>query len=116
GDTLWKISQEYGVTVEQIKHWNGIQNHRGLQAGESLSVYVAKDRLPNAGAKALADAAIVATGTVGIGAGAAMTKSAETVSYKVEKGDTLWDIARKHNVDPSALMKDNNLSRHSKIR
>lgn len=26
GDTLWKISMNYGVTVEQLRHWNNLQS------------------------------------------------------------------------------------------
>jgi len=34
----------------------------------------------------------------------------------VKKGDTVWDIAREHNVDPLELLRDNNLSRGSTIK
>lgn len=111
GDTLWKVSQEYGVSVEQIKRWNGIHNHRGVQAGESLTLYVGKDKVP-----ASSPAVVAVAGPEVKGAVATSGASADTMSYKVKKGDTLWDIAREHNVDPLELMKSNNLSRHSKIK
>lgn len=113
GDTLWKVSQEYGVSVQQIKRWNGIQNHRGVQAGDSLTLYVAKDKVASVPSNtAVADAGPVAAGAIATSG----ASSADMVSYKVKKGDTLWDIAREHNVDPLELMKSNNLSRHSKIK
>ena len=113
GDTLWKVSQEYGVSVQQIKRWNGIANHRGVQAGESLTLYVAKDKVASVPSNtAVADAGPTVVGAIAT-TGAS---SADLLSYKVKKGDTLWDIAREHNVDPLELMKSNNLSRHSKIK
>ncbi len=41
GETLWSIAQRYGVTVEDIKRWNGIRNHRALQIGTALTVMTA---------------------------------------------------------------------------
>jgi nucleoid-associated protein YgaU len=35
--------------------------------------------------------------------------------YTVKKGDTLWDIAAKYNVEVSALMRRNNLTPRSRI-
>ncbi len=100
GDTLWAISNRYGVTVDDVKRWNGIRNHRSVQAGATLNVYVPrKEPVPAAGPKPIA---------AGDGTG--------VLSYRVKKGDTVWDIAREHNVDPLALLKSNNLSRRSKIR
>ncbi|HVO32215.1 MAG TPA: LysM peptidoglycan-binding domain-containing protein, partial [bacterium] len=120
GDTLWKISQQYGVSVEQIKHWNGIQNHRGVQAGETITLYVTKDRAAAAANGTLtvasADPKAAAAATPSAVVGPVAPDDASSIAYKVKKGDTLWDIAREHNVDPLALMKENGLSRHSKIR
>jgi membrane-bound lytic murein transglycosylase D len=38
GETLWSVAQRYGITVEDIKRWNKIQDHRSLQAGKQLQV------------------------------------------------------------------------------
>lgn len=38
GETLWSVAQRYGVTVEDIKRWNNIQDHRNLPAGKQLTV------------------------------------------------------------------------------
>ena len=38
GDSLWSISQAYGCTVADLKQLNGISNHRGLQAGQSIKI------------------------------------------------------------------------------
>jgi membrane-bound lytic murein transglycosylase D len=38
GETLWSVAQRYGVTVEDIKRWNNIQDHRAVPAGKQLTV------------------------------------------------------------------------------
>ncbi len=38
GDSLWSISQALGCTVADLKQLNGINNHRGLQAGQAIKV------------------------------------------------------------------------------
>ncbi|MBN1207007.1 MAG: LysM peptidoglycan-binding domain-containing protein [Myxococcaceae bacterium] len=38
GETLWVVAQRYGVTVEDIKRWNNIQDHRNIPAGKQLLV------------------------------------------------------------------------------
>jgi len=41
GDTLWSISQRYGVQLTELCRWNGIKNPRRhkLIAGSQLVVY-----------------------------------------------------------------------------
>ena len=38
GETLWSVAQRYGVTVEDIKRWNNIKDHRNIPAGKQLVV------------------------------------------------------------------------------
>ena len=38
GDTLWSLSQRYGVSVEQLKRWNDISDHRSVRVGQKLRV------------------------------------------------------------------------------
>ncbi|HET6438047.1 MAG TPA: LysM peptidoglycan-binding domain-containing protein [Anaeromyxobacter sp.] len=44
GDTLWSISQKYGVEVEDICRWNGIRspNHYKLLSGKRLVLYAGR--------------------------------------------------------------------------
>ncbi len=36
GDSLWLISQKFGVTIAQLQKWNNLQNRRYLQPGQKL--------------------------------------------------------------------------------
>jgi membrane-bound lytic murein transglycosylase D len=38
GETLWSVSQKYGVSVDDLKKWNGIKKDRAVKAGQSLSL------------------------------------------------------------------------------
>ncbi len=38
GETLWSVAQRYGVTVDDIKKWNNIKDHRTVPAGKQLVV------------------------------------------------------------------------------
>ena len=44
------------------------------------------------------------------------SKITEKKEYKVEKGDTLYGVAKKHNVDINALLKENNFNKDTVIK
>ncbi|MCC6712290.1 MAG: LysM peptidoglycan-binding domain-containing protein [Candidatus Dadabacteria bacterium] len=88
GDNLYDLALKFGVTVEDLKSVNNLENNR-LDIGDVLTV-------PNSG-------------------GSAETRSnAEDGStnkeYVVKKGDTLGEIAEKHGVSTAALQNENGLS------
>lgn len=76
GDYLGRIANLYGVTVGQIKTWNGLRNNN-LKIGQNLIIY--KNHTPSA----------VASNT------AVATSSGGEKIYTVKAGDTLWAISRK---------------------
>ena len=39
GDTLFKISRRYGVTVDDLVRWNGIKNRNLIHPGQQLKIY-----------------------------------------------------------------------------
>jgi membrane-bound lytic murein transglycosylase D len=39
GDSLWLISQQFGVSVNQIKKWNNLTNKRYIKPGQLLDIY-----------------------------------------------------------------------------
>ena len=38
GESVWKVAQRYGVTVEDIKRWNNIKDTQHLPTGLKLTV------------------------------------------------------------------------------
>lgn len=72
GDYLGKIANKYGVTVSQIKRWNGLRSNN-LRVGQRLTIH---PRNPS-----------------GSSAKVAISENAET--YTVKSGDTLWSISKK---------------------
>jgi membrane-bound lytic murein transglycosylase D len=38
GETLWSVSQKYGIPLEDLKRWNRIRQAKSLKAGQTLSL------------------------------------------------------------------------------
>jgi len=96
GDTLWRISQRFGVAVSTLKQANGLRSS-SLKAGQKLYI---PDNSNVATRQAAKDAE--------------QTK-AQLVRYKVQRGDNLSSIARKFSVSVSDLQRWNSLSSRSTI-
>jgi len=44
GDTIFSISRQFQVSVDQLKTWNGINQHHHIRAGKRLVMYVDTNR------------------------------------------------------------------------
>ena len=97
GDTLWGIAKAYAVTPEELRRWNDLGPSARLLPGQSLRV------------------AIHASKTTAV-AGGASKVSERPVRYRVKRGDTLWEIARSHDVTPEKLRRWNELTHRAKLR
>ncbi len=73
GDYLGRIAESHGVHVFEIKEWNNLKS-TNLNIGDKLVIYVKKKQKNSGNEK----------------------KPAQN-EYIVQKGDTLWGIAKKHN-------------------
>lgn len=78
GDYLGKIANRFGVRVSQIKKWNGLRSSR-LRIGQRLSIYPKRIRVPKSTKKTTSKT----------------TPKGTPSYYIVEKGDSLWTIAKK---------------------
>jgi len=95
GDTLEEIAQRQGVSVQQLKGWNNLSGSR-IIAGRDLIIYPEAEKVRILGADETPPR---------------ITSRNESIIYVVKRGDTLWDIARAHDVTPEALKSWNALSR-----
>ena len=101
GETLFRISKQYGVDVSAIKGWNP---HLGsLHPGQKLTLWVEKD----------ADKAQSVQGAKGEPASG---PSRQQIVYTVRPRDTLWSIARRYQVSPDEIAAWNNLDTRRSLR
>lgn len=80
GDALWDIARAHGTTIAAIQHSNSLPGSR-IHPGQILT----------------------------IPAGGGVGGQAMNLSYRVQRGDSLWDIARAHGTTIAALRQSNNL-------
>ena len=90
GDYLGKIAERYNVKIYQLQKWNNLKSTK-LNIGDKLVMYVANSVLSDIN-----------------------NVEPSNISYIVQKGDTLWDIARMYSgVSVSKIKKLNKLSNNN---
>ena len=88
GDTLFKISKQYGVTLKELMYKNNFNNATKVIEGEIIIIpHKDIDEYNN-----------------------------EKTTYKVIEGDTLYKIARDHNVSLNDIISMNNLGNDSYLK
>jgi membrane-bound lytic murein transglycosylase D len=83
GESLSVIARRYQVSVKDLQRWNNIADPRTLRAGANLTVFHSP--------------------------AAPQPASGGTVQYVVQRGDSLWSIARKYKVRVNDLKSWNDL-------
>lgn len=128
GDTLYSISQQYGVTVEELKLTNNLTNNN-LYIGQELKVptkeinedyeiytVVKGDSLwlisqkYNVPVDDLIEINNLETVNLQIGDKLKIPKNSTETTYIVKKGDSLWSIAKDNNISVEELKMANNLT------
>lgn len=98
GDSLYKIARQHGVDVDSLASWNGLGAKSTLRVGQELVLY----RPAKSGGKSQA-ASSSQPGPEG--------KARHGTVYTVQKGDTLFDIAKRFNVKVDQLRSWNKLAK-----
>jgi membrane-bound lytic murein transglycosylase D len=98
GDTLSALSRHYGVSVDMIDQYNPGIKSRYLKIGETVIIPAFKETGPYTGSTAVSGANVPAQ------QGAVFTGT-----HLVVKGDTLWSLAIRYQVDPQVLAEENGM-------
>jgi len=88
GDSLWKIAQRFGVSVDDIIRANNLTNNT-LQIGQVLQIPTTSRTTPPS---------------------PPTPTPPTTISYTVQRGDSLWEIANRYGITVDALKRANNLT------
>ena len=86
GDTLFKLSKQYGVPLKELMHKNDFNDANKIVEGEVIIIPLGKNDNNN-----------------------------NHLTYKVKEGDNLYKIARVYNVNVKEIISINNLDKESSI-
>lgn len=128
GDNLGYIADWYNVSLSNLRSWNGIRKNM-IRAGQRLTVYVPRSKYNHysrinkmsfsekqkLSGKAVADdkPAMVTASTPQTDTN---LTAGDYITYRIRPGDTIWDIAQKHDgVSTTDILRLNNLSKYDKI-
>ncbi len=109
GETLWDISRRYGVTVSQIRRWNGLGRSRLIHPGDTLNIWIPAETVTLA-AKTNSPASPTApapSGKKNTGS-SSPSRAGKVVYHTVQPGDNLWDIAQRYGVSIRDIKRWNN--------
>ncbi|MGV8827722.1 MAG: LysM peptidoglycan-binding domain-containing protein [Breznakibacter sp.] len=100
GDVPGAIAQKFNVRLSDLKYWNNLHKSM-IRVNQKLVVYVPKDRASQYQGIASVEQS---------DSKAASTTEGEYLVHVVQKGDTLWDIAKQYaGVSNNDLVQLNNL-------
>lgn len=140
GDTLYGISNQFGVSVNDLKKQNGLNDTSVIRVGQILYIpntqginpnttflYTVKKgdtlyniaKMYNTSVQELIKLNNLKSSTLNIGDQLKIPEMYTNednislpnyINYTVKKGDTLYGIAKEYGVTPDLIMKDNSLS------
>jgi membrane-bound lytic murein transglycosylase D len=103
GETLEKIARDHGVSVSDLRGWNGLRSSR-IMAGQTLHVYAEPEErvriIPSPGRPSATDPQRAHARSTPEG----------RVTHRVRKGETLFQISRLYGVEIEDLMRHNGLT------
>jgi membrane-bound lytic murein transglycosylase D len=112
GDTLDRIAKQHGTTVKALRQLNGIKSRHSLRVGSTLRVPAKQDAPKLVASKAKSGKEKGDNKAEGNAKSPKQGKgnSSKKILYTVRPGDTLWIIAKKHQVDVAQLASWNRIN------
>lgn len=99
GESLWAIAKKYDAYSADIKAMNGLESD-SLRSGQKLVICPGSEYKSGSSSSAST-------------APGGSTKGKKKLTYTVKEGETLWQIARDHDVHVAEIKQWNNLSSNS---
>lgn len=93
GETLWRISKNYGVSLEELCRINNIDDITNVKAGTIIKIPL---NIINDNQK--------------------ISSAIEYQEYSIKKGETLWSVGKKFRTNIDELIKINNIHDITKIQ
>jgi len=93
GETIWRISKNYSVTVEEICKINNIDDITKVKTGTTLKIPI-----------------------INLNKTQENINQKEYKTYTITKGDTLWSLSKKFQTNVDELIKINNIDDITKIK
>lgn len=135
GESLWTISNYYGLDTSQLAQWNNLNPRDPIRIGQRLEIrsnkyghtvqHTVKDGeslwlIARRYQVTIRDLtrwnSISSSNTLRPGTELTIWRSGPPDLYTVKRGDTLWDIARAFNINSETLKKHNKLSQNEFLR
>ncbi len=114
GDTLWDIARAFGTTVGDLRRINYVERGSRIYVGQRLKIPSNATRMKDKNTKS--SQKVYASHDTPVPIAKSSESSGSIVStYKVRKGDTLWDIARMFGTTTTSLRQLNSMGRSSRI-
>jgi membrane-bound lytic murein transglycosylase D len=101
GETLSGIASRYGTSASAIAKHNKMRSMHYLRVGQMLEIPVPKAALAYHGSSKSSRSSGGSSSSGG--------------RYRVKRGDTLWELAKKFGTTTSAIRRANNMGAHSKL-
>ena len=103
GETLYGIAKKYQITISELKAANNLSDKDVLKAGQKLVI-------PSA------DSENAATLSSTNSSASTSNSSSKTETYIVQKGDTLYGIAKKYDIKVSEIYSLNGMSQKDVLK
>ncbi len=119
GDTAYSIARQHGIPHTALMEANGLSDPTAVRPGQRLVIPSLDDQAPVQQAQQPSDSASADRTTAPRDDSASERPVASTQSgdsHRVERGDTVFSIARAYNVQPDAIVQANGLDSPNSIR